>query len=234
MMKSALLGGTLAAITCPALSQLTEDSVIRYNTSSVIGGTDSDGPNTTFGPTSGEWTHEEFTSAVDGGNGGSASGYQVSDIANGAYSGYVDAACDAFGDGNELANSMAMSHLEVDFSLAVEGEYTLSGFVNAFGEINGENSIADIQLIDLSDNSLIWGLNVTDDFIAFDEAGTLAAGSYRIVSESLAIVNRDFTNSFGSSTATVDFEMTVTPSPQTLTTLLVGVGCMSRRRRRLA
>ncbi len=235
MTRAAMMSGLIA--TAGAVSALhagvTEDAVDRYNLTFAEGGFDVDGPNSTNGPASGAWLDDNFSSAVMSGNGSSSNGYQDSYVNNGAYGGYVDARADAFGDGSDFASAYGESNLTVDFTLgAGGGDWTLEGYVNAFGEINGEVSEAYIELIDLSDNSVIWGAFVSDDFVTFDEGGSLAAGSYRIEANALTIVNRTFEDSFGDSTATVDFDFTVTPAPGSVALLAFGgLGCAARRRR---
>lgn len=232
MLKNVMCAGLLMAAASAGSAQLTEISFDRFVQSGVVGGADSDPVSTITGPMSGAWNIDHFSSAVDDMNGGSASGYQDSDIGVGAYSGYVDAASSAFGDGADFANAFALSHYEFDFLLSGTEDYTLDGFVNAFGEINGEVSEADIRLVDLSDNSLIHNWSISNGFEAFDVAGSLPAGSYRFVAEAYTIVNRDFVNGFGDSTATVNFEMTLTPAPHAVAVLgLAGLGCSIRRRR---
>ncbi len=235
MTHTTLMTAMFAAATATSAlqAQVLEISVDRYNLSASEGGFDTDGPTTTTGPATGDWLDETFTSAVMGNNGGDGYGYQDSTIANGAYSGYVDAAASAFGDGSDFASGYGQSHFEIDFSVgAGGGDWNLEGFVNAFGDINGEVSEAYIELVDLSDNSVIWGTFVDDAFESFSEGGSLAAGNYRLEADALAIVDRIFENGFGNSTATVDFDFTVTPAPGTAALMaLCGIGCASRRRR---
>ncbi|GJM18175.1 MAG: hypothetical protein DHS20C14_03880 [Phycisphaeraceae bacterium] len=222
-----------AATTTSAMNaQVFEIAVDRYNLSASDGVFDTDGPTTTNGPTSGDWTNETFTSAVMGGNGGSAYGYQAANASVGVYGGFVDAAASAFGDGSDFASGYGDSNFTVDFDLGASGgDWTLEGFVNAFGDINGEISEAYINFIDLNTNTIIWGTFVDNDFEQFNEAGSLGAGSYRLEANALAIVDRIFENGFGDSTATVDFNFTVTPAPGTVALLSLGALGVTLRRR---
>ena len=232
MLKNMIVAVATTAAAGTATAQLSNVTVNRYVQSSVVGGANTDPLTTITGPASGEWMIDHFSSAVDGGNGGSGSGYQDSDASFGAYSAFIDASVDAFGDGTDLANSFALTHYEVDSSIIGSENYTLQGNVNAFGEINGEISEADIRLIDLSDNSVLHSWSVSDDFQTFNVAGSLATGDYKFIADAYSIVNRDFTGSFGNSTASVTFDMTITPEPQAFAILcLAGFRFAGQRRR---
>lgn len=228
---SIMAGALIAAASIPALAGVTETAVDRYVLVAAEGGFSTDGPRNTSGPASGVWLGDDFAAASEGGNGGSSNGYQDSSIANGLYSGFLDGRADSFGDGSDFASGYGQSHLSVDFNLAAGGDWALSGFVNAFGFINGETSEAYIRLIDLSDNSVVWGTFVNDAFEAFAEGGSLAAGNYRLEADALAAVNRIFETGFGDSTASVEFDFTVTPAPGSIALFgLAGLGWARRRR----
>lgn len=224
-------GLTGLLLTTGAAAQPVLTSVDRFILVSTEGGSTLDGPYTFTGPVTGPWTAFEG-SAVFGDNGGSTGGFNDTNIAPGAYTGQVDARADAFGDGADIANSYCQTHFEIEFALPGGGDYTLDGFVNAFGELNGETSDAYIELVDLSTNTPIWSQFISDGFLAFSEAGTLPAGSYRFEADTLAIVDRTFEEGFGDSNATVNFNLTVTPSPASASLIALGMlGCAARRRR---
>ncbi len=233
MTRTAILFGAAGAVLASSAgAQLSITSVDRYVLVAAEGGVLTDGPRTTNGPITGPWVGDDFASAVEGGNGGSANGYQESDIGAGVYSGFLDGRADAFGDGSDFASGYGQAHFEMDFSLASPGDYTLEGFVNAFGQINGEVSMAYIEIVDLGTNTSVWSLFVDDSFESFSEAGTLPAGNYRFEADALAIVNRIFETGFGDSTASVEFDLTIVPTPASASLLALGViGCAGRRRR---
>lgn len=225
----ALLGTALASA---AHSQVSVSSMDRFVRVAAEGGTITDGPRTVNGPQSGAWDHLESAAAVQGDNGGTSDGHQISSVGSGVYSAFLDGRANAFGDGSDFASGYGQSHFEMEFSVTGPSEYTLEGFVNGFGTINGEVSEAYIELVDLSDNSVVWSIFVDDSLESFNQMGVLAAGSYRFEADALAIVNRIFENGFGDATATADFTLTVVPAPASLALLGVGLGSGLLRRRR--
>lgn len=233
MTRSGLLIGLAAtALAASASAQPTLTAVDRFILLSTQGGSTIDGPYTFNGPDSGPWSTFEF-SAVFEDNGGSTGGFQDTtiDVGIGAYWGEVDARADAFSNGTGIARSYCQSHFAIDFSLFSTGDYTLSGFVNAFGTINGELSEAYIRLLDVGSNSVIWSLAVDNAFEAYNQMGTLPAGNYRFQADALTIVDHSFMNSWGESTATVNFNLTVTPAPGPASLLALGMAGFAGRRR---
>jgi len=233
MTRNAILFGAAGAVLASsAAAQLSVISVNRYVRVAAEGGFTTDGPRTTNGPIAGPWVGSDFAAAAEGTNGGSADGYQESAIGAGVYSGYLDGRANAFGDGSDFASGYGQAHFEMDFSLAAAGDYTLEGFVNAFGQVNGEVSKAYIEIVDLGTNTAVWSLFVDDSLENFSEAGTLPAGNYRFEADALAIVDRIFESGFGDSTASVEFDLTIVPTPASASLLALGViGCAGRRRR---
>ena len=233
MTRSALLLSAAGAVLASSAgAQLSIVSVDRYVRVAAEGGFTSDGPRTTNGPIVGPWVGSDFASAAEGSNGGSADGYQESDIGAGVYSGFLDGRANAFGDGSDFASGYGQSHFEMDFSLAGAGGYTLDGFVNAFGQVNGEVSKAYIEIVDLGTNTTVWSLFVDDSLENFSEVGSLPAGNYRFEADALAIVDRIFESGFGDATASVEFDLTITPTPASGSLLMLGmIGCVGRRRR---
>lgn len=233
MTRTALIVGLAGSLLASgAHAQFSLSSVDRYVLVAAEGGVLTDGPTQVDGPVSGPWNGDEFASATQGGNGGSANGYQVSEIGAGVYSGYVDASASAFGDGSDFASGYGQSHFEMDINVTAPSDWMLEGYVNAFGDINGEISEAYIELVNIDTNTVIWSTMVDNAYEEFNEAGTLAPGNYRFEADALAIVDRIFENGFGDSTATVDFDFTIVPTPASASLLALGVlGCAGRRRR---
>jgi hypothetical protein len=233
MTRTALIAGVAGSVLAFAASaQVSVNSTNRFVRVAAEGGVLTDGPRTTSGPTTGAWVFDDEAAAVEGGNGGTSQGIQNSGIAGGLLSGVLDSRADAFGDGSDFASGYGQSHFELDFSVTGPASYILAGFVNAFGDINGEVSEAYIELVDLSDNSIVWSIFVDDGFQAVNQMGVLAAGNYRLEADSLSIVDRIFENGFGDANATVEFTMTVVPAPASAAMLALGAGgCFIRRRR---
>lgn len=228
-----VLTAALAALTPLAhAGAVTETATNRYVLISAEGGFNTDGPRNTAGPASGFWSIYDEANASDGGNGGSASADQDTTIDNGSYAGTLDCLATAFGDGSDFADAYGQSHFAVDFSLASAGSYTLTGWLNAFGAINGEISKSSITLTDLGNNSTVWSMSLTDGFQAFDESGSLAAGSYRLELDALAIVDRIFESGFGDANASSQFAMTIVPTPASALLLSIGGIAGAARRRR--
>jgi len=233
MTRTALLAGVAgSALAFGASAQVTVNSTNRFVRVAAEGGVMADGPRTTNGPVSGSWSDDDEAAASEGANGGSAQGIQTSAIGAGGFSGSLESRADAFGDGSDFASGYGQSHFELEFSVTGPASYALDGFVNAFGAINGEISEASIELVDLSDNSVVWSIFLDDDFQAFSQMGVLAAGSYRFEADSLSIVDRIFESGFGDANAAVEFTMTIVPAPASAAMLALGVGGFTRRRRR--
>lgn len=212
-----------------------ETASTRFDLVFSEGGFTTDGPTQVNGPSIyGDFDDFLFSSAAEGGNGGSSNAGQTSTIAPGNYSVNLDTRADAFGDGSDFASAYAESHFEVSFTLTSSEDFNISGpFGGAFGQINGETSRTQIIIESLGGGSPTQTiLDETNDYPSFNVSGTLLPGDYKLTANSLSIVDRIFESGFGDANAGTVFNMTITPEPSSLGLVVLGSLSLIRRRRR--
>jgi len=231
-MKTTTLAMTAIAIaTASALASVSTTSVNRFDLCEYdVAFT---GPTSVqnSGPAAGLF--DDFTDASywEGSVGGSSYADQVTNVGPGVYSGMVDAAANTQGNGFDFSFHGAQSHYEVGFSVSSASSYSLTGWVNAWGAINGEYSVADFSLVNTDTSAVIAASSTDTDFLTFDASGTLSAGNYALIADATSWVDRTFATGFGDATSTVSFELTIVPAPGSAALLGLG-GLLAIRRRR--
>lgn len=220
-----------AIVGSTAMGAVTTTAVDRFNlTEYDVAFT---GPTTVQNDGSAFGLFDNLTEAFywEGDAGGSSYADQETTIGTGSFGGMVDAAANTQGNGSGFSFHGAQSHFSVIFSVSTASDYTLDGWVNAWGTINGEHSVADFSLINTDTNMVISATSTDTDFIAFSESGVLAAGNYELIADATSWVDRTFETGFGDATSTVNFSLNIVPAPSSIALLGFG-GLVSIRRRR--
>lgn len=197
-----------------ASAQVTETASQRYTRAAPdAGGQSVDTQN--FGPS----IYGDFDDLNDevltvGASTGAGTAEQHSMIAPATYDADLSVFASAMPDFFDIVNGYAESHFEVTFSVSSAVDFNIVGNASAFGDVNGETSTAQVEIISLGGGSPSQTLaSLTDGNTDFDVDGTLLPGDYKLRANVLAIVSRSFDDTPGNATAAAGFTMTFDTSP---------------------
>lgn len=237
--KSTVVIAALAfgATTTVASAVITETASDRYvlvdaNASSDIGNVmQSDGP-VIFG----EWTDDISVAASGGGGNGQGYAYQSTITGPGSYSGTVEAIASAQPDdfGFDLYDGYGQSHYEVSFTVTGTIDFDLFGDGGGFGTVNGawsSDSYVAIESITGGTPTQVF-LDEDNAYTNFAGSGTLLAGDYKFVVDSTVGVQFIFESGpYIEGNASVNWNLTFTPTPGPVALFGVAGAFASRRRR---
>lgn len=207
-----------AVLACVAAAGLHADVIETDSTRYIIvmnqGGAVIDGPYQADS-TSVTGLFDEYleSHAWDEFHGGSSQSTQVSDIDAGIYSANLSVRTDAGGGtmGTEIATGYAESSFELLFTLTEETDFTVTGYYNAFGFINGAISESEVKIDSLGAGSPSQVIAYTVDGCCpqIDVSGTLLPGDYALRAHALAVVDHSFMTSYTDSNADANFTFTL-------------------------
>ncbi len=228
-MRSTLLSITVLVFTSAAMAGVTETDTERF-TRTVIGlDNTSSGPTQNDGPSIyGDFIDSQIVHKDDGSDSADANVIHTSNVSPASYTADLDTYAFLDYTGFFGASTDADTEFNVSFTLDSAMDFSITGNAETTGSGSGVFiSIANVG-VGGSPNQSIVNISLSNNNVVINSAGTLLPGDYELRSRATAGFAFGPT---GTTTATTDFAMTLTPEPASLALLAMGGLAIVRRRR---
>jgi len=230
--KISVLVAAFGLVSASAFAGVVETNTDRFNYALVGLDNDSDGPHTTTGPSIyGNFTDTTTATASDFSGDATGTADQISDVAPASYSATLDAFAFLDYDGFGFGSSDATSEFNVAFTITSPMTFSIDGVA----ETTGTGSGVFISLVNTGGGGTptqsIVNISLGDNNVNIDVDGSLLPGDYELRAQATAGHSAVFESFTGTTTASAQFAMLVTPEPTAAAFLVMGALVGLRRRR---
>lgn len=228
-MRSLLLSLTVLTFSSAVMAGVTETNTERFTYTLIGLDNTSSGPTQNVGPSIyGNFTDAQIVHKDDGPDSADANASQNSNVAPAAYDANLDTFAFLDYSGFFGASTDATTEFNVSFTLDSSMDFSINGTAATTGSGSGVFiSIANVGVGGTPSQSIV-NISLSNNNVVINSAGTLLPGDYELRAQATAGFAFGPT---GTTTATTDFAMTLTPEPASLALLAMGGMTVLRRRR---
>ncbi len=228
-MRSLLLSLTALMISSTAMAGVTETNTDRFTYTLIGLDNTSSGPTQNFGPSIfGNFNDSQIVHKDDGPDSADANATQDSNVAPASYDADLDTFAFLDYSGFFGASTDATTEFNVAFTLDSAMDFSIDGVAATTGSNSGVFiSIANVGVGGTPSQSIV-NISLGANNIVIDADGSLLPGDYELRAQATAGFAFGPT---GTTTATTNFAMNLTPEPASLALLAMGGLTILRRRR---